>query len=730
MADDLSQPQTASAAMLNAPAALPPEVPESSAEHSMEELLRLRAQIDDEVTQRFAHELCLMMADVVGSTRFYQKHGDVKGRLLIQRHNDTLFPLITKVGGKVVKTIGDGIMASFPNPHDALDSALAIQQTLWQRNQHSLEEDVLRTKLSLHYGAALVEDNDIYGDLVNTSARLNAIAESDQILVSQSVYDHVKDRTGLAFLPLETVYSKEGEKSVPAYEALWLQNAEEEGKVNVFRHTQGPYSACFYCGLREHLATDCPSKHCKQHAKKLERLGYLPTPHILRLLQDEELNSTSSEETEHRQLFEAFYEVALPYQLRFILKVWLSPHHTWHDLMQFSVPTTHPLVGTRLWLGLDCIRVRRYDQAQVFLDDALASNSQDYKPHVALGFLAMEQDNPTAALLHWREAITLAKTSLQEAYIRLLLYRLYSTNGKTDLAKRELQRALSKNRGLHEAMYRQLTIMVEEGKDERVAQRLQSLIQDDRTVFLKVLLDPAFATLRNTMYPLLKDMFEEVKSQVLDQLPGITQDINALRAWYREPKKEVERIEKTLANMCRHIKSDSYFGYNDAVDEGAALQTQSHQFLIKRKSFLHKRFATLAGNLQVSLQKLTARDKTAARGTKLLAKLRSGQNLPRTTPSQYWHAWDELQHIRTAMDSMITGKRRQTTQAGFLRVLLFAVGGSVLADIILVNAVWYFMSLSNTRPSPTQFLVVLAFGTFCGLPLGGGLGWYWERSRS
>ena len=728
--EDLSQHQTASPTKLNAPAALPLEGTDASAEHSMEELLRLRAQIDDEVTQRFAHQLCLMMADVVGSTRFYQKHGDVKGRLLIQRHNDTLFPLITKVGGKVVKTIGDGIMASFADPHDALDSALAIQQTLWQRNQHSLEEDVLRTKLSLHYGAALVEDNDIYGDLVNTSARLNAIAEPDQILVSQSVYDHVKDRTGLTFLPLETVYSKEGERSVPAYEALWLQNAEEEGKISIFRHAQGPYSACFYCGLQEHLATDCPSKYFKQHAKRLERLGYLPTPHILRLLQDEDLNTTSSEATEHRQLFEAFYEVALPYQHRFILKVWLSPHHTWYDLMKFTVPTTHPLVGSRLWLGLDCMRVRRYDQAQGFLDDALASNPQDYKPHVALGFLAMEKDNPTAALHHWREAINLAKTSLQEAYIRLLLYRLYSTHGKIDLAKRELQRALSKNRGLHEAMYRQLTIMVEEGKDERVAQRLQSLIQDDRTLYLKVLLDPAFASLRNTIYPLLKDMFEEVKGQVLGQLPGITQDINALRAWYREPKKEVERIEKTLANMRRHIKSDSYFGYNDAVDEGAALQTQSRQLLIKRKSFLHKRFATVAGNLQASLQRLATNTKIAPRATKLQANLRSVQNLPRTTPTQYWHAWDELLKIRAAADSMITGKRRQTTQAGFLRVLLLAVGGSVLADIILVNAVWYFMSLSNVRPSSTQFLTILAIGTIGGLTLGGSLGWYWERSRS
>ena len=54
----------------------------------------------------------------------------------------------------------------------------------------------------------------------------------------------------------------------------------------------------------------------------------------------------------------------------------------------------------------------------------------------------------------------------------------------------------------------------------------------------------------------------------------------------------------------------------------------------------------------------------------------------------------------------------------------------MLTDVILVSVVWYIMSLSNVRPSPTQFLIFLAIGTFGGLAIGGGLGWYWERSLS
>ena len=99
-----------------------------------------------------------MFADVVGSTSFFQKYGDVQGRLFIQRHHDILSPLVSAHGGRVVKTIGDAVMAAFEEPQRALDCALAMQQKLWETNQNQPEEEDprLQTKISLHYGSALV----------------------------------------------------------------------------------------------------------------------------------------------------------------------------------------------------------------------------------------------------------------------------------------------------------------------------------------------------------------------------------------------------------------------------------------------------------------------------------------------------------------------------------------------------------------------------------------------
>lgn len=705
---------------------------EDASEQSMESLLRLRAKIDEEVTQRFTHELCLMLADVVGSTRFYQKHGDVKGRVLIQRHNDTLFPLIQHRGGKVVKTIGDGIMATFADPYAALTSAIAIQQHLWELNQEAAEEDVLQTKISLHHGHALVEANDIHGDLVNMSARINDMAKPDQILVSQLVYEHVNGGEKLVFLPLEPLYHKDGEKSIPVYEVLWLQNAEDEGKITVFRDFKGRDTSCFYCGLQEHAAGSCPSKQLKGHVGQLERLGYLRTQDILRLLQQEDLNTTLPPQTADKQIYEAFYEVSLAYQLRFLSKIWLTNSEVWREVERSSIPSTNSLVGTRLWLGVDCLRVGRYEQAKTFLDAAVTNNQNDYKPHIALGLWAMEQENPSAALQHWRRALTLTKTPLQEAYIRLLLHRLYAMNGTTELAGQELERALVKHRYLHEATYRQVTLMAKEGKEEKIPIRLQQLIKDDRSIYLKVLLDPAFTPLRTSFYPLLSKLFEEAQVQALDSVAHLIEQINALRAWYRQPQAELERIERILASMRRHIKSESYFGYCDAIDAGEHLQVRIRNLLGERQSALVKSFATTVRTVHQQLQTLSSPGANAARITKLQAKLAAVQQLPRKTANQFWHAWDALQKLQAEVEHLQPGRKHSTPtrRLSMLRSVLFAaLGGSALVAALIVGVLVYLAYFSDMRLSGLQFFIFLLGGVLGGALLGSGLSWLWQRLK-
>src|SRR5689334_22596261 len=72
----------------------------------------------------------VLFTDIKGSTQYFEKYGDIAGMAMVERHNAALFPVIEKRGGRVVKTIGDSIMASFSDPVGAILASVEMQRVL------------------------------------------------------------------------------------------------------------------------------------------------------------------------------------------------------------------------------------------------------------------------------------------------------------------------------------------------------------------------------------------------------------------------------------------------------------------------------------------------------------------------------------------------------------------------------------------------------------------------
>src|SRR5262245_53752341 len=68
-------------------------------------------------------EVIILFSDIQGSTAYFERNGDVEGLAMVQHHNDLAFPVIEGEGGRVVKTIGDAIMACFKDPVSAIRAA-------------------------------------------------------------------------------------------------------------------------------------------------------------------------------------------------------------------------------------------------------------------------------------------------------------------------------------------------------------------------------------------------------------------------------------------------------------------------------------------------------------------------------------------------------------------------------------------------------------------------------
>ncbi len=152
----------------------------------------IRRDLIEEIRQS-RRDVTILFTDIVFSTLHWDLHGDIQGRLMVDQHNRLVFPIIEHYRGQVVKTIGDSVMAMFRNPRDGMRAAIAIQQAL-QRARSEDEQFAIHVRIGLHSGKAIVEPDDVYGDVVNVASRIEHEAEGDEILVSDSMAARLRDQ--------------------------------------------------------------------------------------------------------------------------------------------------------------------------------------------------------------------------------------------------------------------------------------------------------------------------------------------------------------------------------------------------------------------------------------------------------------------------------------------------------------------------------------------------------
>jgi adenylate cyclase len=126
--------------------------------------------------------LTILFADVSGSTKLFETRGDIEARRLVASMLGALAEVTQRHGGRVIKTIGDEIMCTFPGPMQGLLGAVDMQK----RIAHDVDfaRDKLAIRIGLHHGDALIEEGDVYGDAVNTAARMASLAKREQIIAT------------------------------------------------------------------------------------------------------------------------------------------------------------------------------------------------------------------------------------------------------------------------------------------------------------------------------------------------------------------------------------------------------------------------------------------------------------------------------------------------------------------------------------------------------------------
>ena len=118
----------------------------------------------------------IMAVDVVGYSRLMGADEAGTARA-VREHRNAARPLVASRGGRIVKTMGDGLLLEFPSVVDAVECAIAIQKLMAERNAETPDGAKIVYRIGVHLGDVLIEGDDIIGEGINIAARLEGICE-------------------------------------------------------------------------------------------------------------------------------------------------------------------------------------------------------------------------------------------------------------------------------------------------------------------------------------------------------------------------------------------------------------------------------------------------------------------------------------------------------------------------------------------------------------------------
>lgn len=141
----------------------------------------------------------ILAADVVGYSRMIRADEDGTITALRELRTELIDPQINQHRGRIVKLMGDGLLAEFSSVVDAVAFASYVQRQMSEINAATPEAQQIVFRIGINLGDVVIDGDDIQGDGVNVAARLEGLSEPGGICIADSVYEQVRDRLDLKF---------------------------------------------------------------------------------------------------------------------------------------------------------------------------------------------------------------------------------------------------------------------------------------------------------------------------------------------------------------------------------------------------------------------------------------------------------------------------------------------------------------------------------------------------
>ncbi len=169
-------------------------------------------------------EAAVMFADVSGSTKLYETEGDAVAHAAIEKCINLMKEKTTAAKGRVIKTIGDEVMAAFPTADAAADASIEIQTGMAELPM--VGKTKIGVRIGFNFGPIVERDGDVFGDAVNLAARLSHVAARDQIITSRDTVMKMSPMLKASTRGITTIQVKGKAEEIQVFELMWQQSED------------------------------------------------------------------------------------------------------------------------------------------------------------------------------------------------------------------------------------------------------------------------------------------------------------------------------------------------------------------------------------------------------------------------------------------------------------------------------------------------------------------------
>lgn len=166
----------------------------------------------------------VVFTDLTGSTSVFETLGNARATQAVTQLTRWICDLFESRGGRVVKTLGDGVLAIFPDTQSAIDSTVEMQRIHQKKLSQQSASERLPIRVGVATGEVEIVDGDCFGDAVNVASRLSDLSGPHEIWVDSSEFDFSTRHGGIQFRRMGPIQIRGRIEPCTAYQVNWRED--------------------------------------------------------------------------------------------------------------------------------------------------------------------------------------------------------------------------------------------------------------------------------------------------------------------------------------------------------------------------------------------------------------------------------------------------------------------------------------------------------------------------